>query len=341
MAKKKIYQRPDGLYEKKVTINGKRVAFRGKTEREIVQKMVAYQQRAESGPGFEEMADEWWEYKESRLSPNTVNGYRVAKRRAVDRFGNTPIKDITTTQVRAWLDWLGNRGYARKTVANHLIVITEVFAWACEHYNLLANPATLVHIPDGLSKSKRTMPTDEEIAAIQARADTPDGRPFYFILYTGLRLGEALALQWKDIDEEAGVIHVWRSLYWAGKNQGEFKPPKTEAGIRDVIYLNKLQAVMEPHRGAPEDFVLGGSKPMTKQKYTCLLRRFRKDAGISCGPHQLRHAFATLCFEAGIPEKTAQGLLGHAQLSTTMDIYAELRDKKRMEAATALNNTDF
>ena len=64
MAKKKIYQRPDGLYEKKVTINGKRVAFRGKTEREIVQKMVAYQQRAESGPGFEEMADEWWEYKE-------------------------------------------------------------------------------------------------------------------------------------------------------------------------------------------------------------------------------------------------------------------------------------
>lgn len=166
-------------------------------------------------------------------------------------------------------------------------------------------------------------------------------RPFYFILYTGLRLGEALALQWKDIDEEAGVIHVWRSLYWAGKNQGEFKPPKTEAGIRDVIYLNKLQAVMEPHRGAPEDFVLGGSKPMTKQKYTCLLRRFRKDAGISCGPHQLRHAFATLCFEAGIPEKTAQGLLGHAQLSTTMDIYAELRDKKRMEAAAALNNTDF
>ena len=114
MAKKKIYQRPDGLYEKKVTINGKRVAFRGKTEREIVQKMVAYQQRAESGPSFEEMADEWWEYKESRLSPNTVGGYRVAKRRAVERFGVTPIKDITTTQVRAWLDWLGNRGYARR-----------------------------------------------------------------------------------------------------------------------------------------------------------------------------------------------------------------------------------
>lgn len=341
MAKKKIYQRPDGLYEKKVTINGKRVAFRGKTEREIVQKMVAYQQRAESGPGFEEMADEWWEYKESRLSPNTVNGYRVAKRRAVDRFGNTPIKDITTTQVRAWLDWLGNRGYARKTVANHLIVITEIFAWACEHYNLLANPATLVHVPDGLPRAKRTMPTAEEIAIIKENADTPDGLFFYFLLYTGLRRGEALALQWKDIDEEAGIIHVWRSLYYAGKNNGNFKEPKTEAGKRDVIYLDRLRDVLEPHRKADNCFVFGADAPMTYKKLGCLLSRYRSRTGIDVTPHQLRHAFATLCFEADLPEKTAQGLLGHAQLSTTMDIYAELRDRKRMEAAVALNAADF
>lgn len=87
--------------------------------------------------------------------------------------------------------------------------------------------------------------------------------------------------------------------------------------------------------------MLGGENPMTNKQYRWLLRRFRKEAGVTCTPHQLRHAFATLCFEAGLPEKTAQGLLGHAQLSTTMDIYAELRDKKRMEAAAALNAADF
>ena len=70
----------------------------------------------------------------------------------------------------------------------------------------------------------------EEIAIIKENADTPDGLFFYFLLYTGLRRGEALALQWKDIDEEAGIIHVWRSLYYAGKNNGNFKEPKTEAG---------------------------------------------------------------------------------------------------------------
>lgn len=341
MARQSMYKRPDGLYEKKITIDGKRVVFRAKTQREVMQKIAAYQERAASGPTFAEVAGEWWAYKEQRLSPNTVSGYHVACQRAVERFSNMRMNDITATQIRGWLDWLGSRGYARKTVANHLIVVTAICSWACENHNTPANPATLVHVPDGLTKNRRTMPTQEEIDAIKALADTPDGRFFYFLMYTGLRLGEALALQWQDIDAIAGVIHVRRSLYWAGKNQGAFKEPKTEAGKRDVIYLDRLREVMEPQRKAPEDFVLGGENPLTKQAYYCLLERFQKKAGIGCTPHQLRHAFATLCFEAGIPEKTAQGLLGHAQLSTTADIYTELRDKKRMEAAAALNAADL
>ncbi len=341
MAKQKMYQRPDGLYEKKLTLGGKRVVFRAKTQREVMQKIAAYQERETRGPTFGEVADEWWEYKEARLSPNTVSSYHTAYRRAVERFGELAVNEITATQIRAWLDWLGSRGYARKTVANHLIVATGICAWACEHYNTPANPATLVHVPDGLAKGKRTMPVQTEIEAIKASTGTEDGRFFYFLMYTGLRLGEALALQWKDIDAEAGVIHVWRSLYWAGKNQGSFKAPKTEAGKRDVIYLERLRDVMEPQRGMPEEYVLGGEKPMSKRKYLCLMQRFKKQMHITCTPHQLRHAFATLCFEAGIPEKTAQGLLGHAQLSTTMDVYAELRNKKRMEAAASLNSIDY
>lgn len=74
------------------------------------------------------------------------------------------------------------------------------------------------------------MPTAEEIAIIKENADTPDGLFFYFLLYTGLRRGEALALQWKDIDEEAGIIHVWRSLYYAGKTMGISRSLKQKRG---------------------------------------------------------------------------------------------------------------
>ena len=79
---------------------------------------------------------------------------------------------------------------------------------------------------------------------------------------------------------------------------------------------------------------------MSKRAYYCLLERYRR-AGLDVTPHQLRHAYATLLFEAGIPEKTAQNLLGHAQLSTTMDVYTELREKKLEEAAQVLNDADF
>ena len=110
MAKKKPYVRPDGLMEKKLTINGKRHVFRGRTEAEIMKKIAAFQEKAESGYTFEEIAAEWWAYKESRLSPNTVGGYHAAMVRAIDRFGEMPIKDISATQVRGWLDWLARRG---------------------------------------------------------------------------------------------------------------------------------------------------------------------------------------------------------------------------------------
>ena len=178
MAKKKPYVRPDGLMEKKLTINGKRHVFRGRTEAEIMKKIAAFQEKAESGHTFEEIAAEWWAYKESRLSPNTVGGYHAAMVRAIDRFGEMPIKDITATQVRGWLDWLARRGYARKTICNHLIVATAIFSWACENHNLSANPAALVHVPDGLPKAKRKMPLCSEIEIIKQHKDTKDGLLF-------------------------------------------------------------------------------------------------------------------------------------------------------------------
>ena len=79
----KMYRRPDGLYEKILVINGRRVAFRAKSTREVLRKIAAYREREETGPTFETVADAWWEDKEPRLSPNTAPNYKLAMRRAV------------------------------------------------------------------------------------------------------------------------------------------------------------------------------------------------------------------------------------------------------------------
>jgi integrase len=345
MAKRKtMYQRPDGLFEKKISIDGKRIAFRGKTEREVMQKMVAYEAKKTEeakGPTFKEVALEWWIDKEPRLSPNTVANYRTAYRAAVERFGDRCIKDIGAPEIKNWLTAMGRQGLAKKTVANYLIIVTGVLGWACENLGLSSNPATLVTLPDGLRQEKRAMPEEEELETIKEFRNDPDGMFFYLIMYTGLRRGEVLALQWKDIDADKNIIRVHQSLYWATHNAGQLKAPKTDAGNRVLPYLTRLREVLEPHRADPEHFVFGGEKPMSKHAYNYLLIRYTEKTDLEITPHQLRHAFATLCFEANLPEKTTQGLLGHAQLSTTMDIYTELRNKKLMVDTSILNQADY
>lgn len=341
MPKQKMYRRPDGLYEKKLVIGGKRVAFRARTERGVMQKIAAYQQKEEAGPMFEQAAGEWWADKEPRLSPNTAPNYELAMRRALDRFGGVPCKDITPMAVKGYLQQMARKGYARRTVNQHFVVLREICAWACENHNVLVNPAALVKLPENLAQTKRKMPAEDQIERIKNMTDTPDGLFLNFLLYTGLRLGEALAIRWGDIDPQTEMIEVHQAVYFAGSNQGQLKNPKTEAGQRRVIYLKRLQALLEPLRGPAGAYVFGpGDRPMSKKAYDCFRKRCRKE-GLDVTPHQLRHAYATLLFEAGIPEKTAQNLLGHAQLATTMDIYTELRQRKLLEAASVLNASNI
>lgn len=123
MPRKKMYQRPDGLYEKKLVIGGKRVAFRAKTEREVMQKIVAYQQKEKIGPLFKQIANEWWTDKEPRISPNTAPNYLLAMHRAVDHFDAIPVKDITPVAVKGCLQQMARKGYARRTVNQHFVVL--------------------------------------------------------------------------------------------------------------------------------------------------------------------------------------------------------------------------
>ncbi len=144
--------------------------------------------------------------------------------------------------------------------------------------------------------------------------------------------------------KEAGIIHVLAVVILCRKKQWEFQRSlKQKRGKRDVIYLDRLRDVLEPHRKADNCFVFGADAPMTYKKagvsaFQISLNRTGIDVlHTNSGTHLPRCALRPIS-----QKKTAQGLLGHAQLSTTMDIYAELRDKKkRMEAAAALNAADF
>lgn len=325
--KKKMYQRPDGLFKQSKIIDGKRVVFRGKTEKEVTDKMVAYTAQQEAGPAFREIAEDWREEAYREIEYNTAKGYEAKYKHALKYFEGRRIKEIEPADVRAYVKYLSARGYAYKTVAHHLSVLRLILDYAVKKGIIQLNPATGVTIPKRLPWSYREMPSDTDLHLIQANADNGVlGRAAYFALYTGCRSGELFALQYKDIDREAKLLTISKSVYYVGTNP-HIKQPKTAAGSRTVPLP---QFLLDKIPDAPRSrfiFSPDGKKPISDSFRRNGWTKFQKEAGISCTLHQLRHAYASLLCESGVDEKTAQKLMGHSDITTTLRIYTHLRDQ--------------
>ena len=159
----------------------------------------------------------------------------------------------------------------------------------------------------------------------------------YFLLNTGLRKGEALALKYSDLDFDKKTIHVNKTVEWVGNVPNIKNHPKTDAGIRDVPLLDCLIDVIE-HKNSDELLFPNASGELLRNgNFTRLWNKYRQETGLSITPHQLRHAYATILYDANIDIKTAQYILGHANIQTTMDIYTHLSQSRQDTAAEMLN----
>lgn len=333
MKKPKYYIRPDGLHETIKTINGKRVAFRGKTDAEVDKKLLAYKGEVSRGRLFEVVADEWktetWE--SDKLGYNTKQrAYAKPYERIVERFADTPIKNIVPRDVENWLKSLEKR-YSQKSIQMHKLIANRIFSHAVLCGDRLDNPCIYVRPPKGTGKTIRELPTDEDVERVKSGLSLPGGLLHYFVLYTGLRRGEVLGLCYGDIDRVKKVLHVRRSMYYES-SAPKTKEPKTAAGIRSLpipdILLERLP------KGKAEDRVF---PTMQKTTFEKLLQRYHKQCGISCTLHQLRHGYATMLYDAGVDVKTAQYYLGHTSIKMTMDLYTHISERRKNDSADKLN----
>lgn len=332
-------KRPDGRYVKVITDpkTHKRISFYGKSAREVNQKILDFQYYAEHGRIFKTVAEEWWEEAESDLAAQTVGGYRKALKRAIENYGNEFISNIHPKDILRLFKQMELEEYAGKTIANQRIVLNQIFNYAIIQKDITYNPCTAVKIPKNAKKTVRKSASDDDEKKILS-SDHPWQFPA-FALLTGLRKGEILALQWKDIDFENNTIHVYKSVEHIN-NHPHIKPPKTEAGNRIVPLLSILAERMLPLRSHPDHYVFsdnGGKTPLYKQRYNRLYELYSEEVGITCTAHQLRHSYATIAVEEDVNPKDLQNALGHADISTTMNVYAEARKRSVQKVAEKLN----
>ena len=335
----KMKKRADGRIVKTITDprTGRRVFFYGKTEREINQKLLEYNSRVEIGRSFSEIAHEWWKEDTDDLEYQSIKTYRPAMNRAIEYFNDISVKNIKPRDITQFLKALARKGYAQKTIANQKLVVNLIFQRAVLQNDVEVNPCSAAVMPKDTAKTIRKAASTMDENIIRKSSDIwlfP-----YIAIMTGMRKGEILALQWKDINFDNNFIEVTKSVYHEG-DRPKIKQPKTAAGVRTVPLLAPLkEKLLKIKDQNPEHFIISdtGKTPLTSRRYTTLWKHYKEKTGVTCTAHQLRHSFATIAFECGVPVKSVQEILGHKQLSTTMDLYTDFRKKSFDEAANVLN----
>lgn len=336
-------KRADGRYCRKIKISGRSVFFYSnestekQAARDIERQLLQYKEKEADGKTFAEVADEWSDYHFPDLEHNTLKQYRPALADVTAQFGNYYIKDITSNQIDLYIKSYAKKGYAQKTVKTRLLILNLIMKYAVINQYIAINPCTYITVPKNLSKTKREGLTAEQIEAVKRSANKTFGFFAYFLLNTGLRKGEALALRYSDIDFDKKVIKINKTVEWIGNVPNIKNHPKTDAGIREVPLLDCLIGLIEHKNTDDLIFPNANGELIRNGNFTRLWNKYRAETGLNITPHQLRHAYATILYDAGIDLKTAQYLLGHANIQTTMDIYTHLSKSRQDSASDILN----
>ena len=285
---------------------------------------------------FEDLADEWHTDYVQQAAYKTEESSRAPLSRLLGRFGDEVAEDITAMQITAYLAELGRKGYSRRTVQLHKNIMSMIFNKGLATGQIKVSPMNGVIMPRNLAETRRELPPDDALEAIKKNTDIPFALFALLCLYAGLRRGEALALKYEDIDRVNKTIRVERAIEFVG-NDPHIKSPKTNAGKRKAVLLDALAAHI-PEKGKGYIFVNDEGGLLTKMQYRKRWERYCKAIGHELTAHQLRHGFATILYEAGVPDKDAQELLGHTSITLTRDIYTHIRQSRRDDVISKLND---
>ena len=359
MAKKINYAdmftlRKDGRYMARYTDETGRHCIYDRNPEQLFRKLQAAQSQEPRVPTFREVAADWERTHREEITIRTWTNYAPHYSDILTRCSNKPVTEVTALDVINHLTTAKAKGYSR-TVANTIrslyrMIIDHAIATGHAQYN----PVAAVKLPKGLKQGKRTAPTDDQIKIICNNIDAPFGLFPFFLLCTGMRKSEALALTWADVNFKEREIGVTKALdYTVGANP-KIKPPKTEAGNRIVPIIDILAAPLyEAYRNASSEYVFPapasnrggkGGRLMTLRGYEGMWDRYCAATGLvdadgkpSLGAHNLRHGTATLMFELDVDVHTTQRILGHSRVEVTQEIYTELRANQKQKSVQKFN----
>ena len=321
-------------------------------EKELQRQVVLFEEECKNGQivsavKFETFAEEWFEqYAKLNLKSTTYTRQRQLTKRVYKAIGHIRLDKLTTREIQNFINSLAQEGVnentgkalSRKTMVHYLSFISTILDYAIKMDMLSNNPCRRVTIPKGSKKERKILTMEETQKFFKLLDDHAPlkWKAFYVLdIYSGMRRGEMLGLEWKDIDMTTGMIHVQRTSNYTKARGIYTDTTKTESSVRyikvpmNVIdFLKEFKAEQDTERIRLGDkwietdrlFVKWNGSPMNPQTPYCWLKEFCEDHNFPFyGVHQFRHLHTSLLIGAGIDPTTVSGVLGHAQVSTTVN----------------------
>ena len=374
MAKTKNAQLADGRYRVRIYVgmkDGKKSykTVYGKTQKEADIKADELRVSLRKGmnisaqkDSFLTWAEFWLTAKACEVSQDRAKALRTRANVWINELNNAPISQIKPFELQSILFSIAAKNpktgepMAKKTVREYIQVINAIFDFAIDNRVIEYNPAGKLKIPQMAKppKQRRALTPLERkrVMEFEHRAK-PSAM---LMMLSGLRRGEATALQWNDIDFENNRIYVTKSYDFKSKS---FKTPKN--GKARVVSVP--QVLIDYLKTLPrEDFYVlnnASGQMMTDISWKRLYESYMLDMNIKYGlngsankhannikipmvinrftPHELRHTFCTMMYEAGVDVLIAKDQMGHADIQTTLSIYTHLsqqhkeRDIKKLD----------
>jgi len=284
-------------------------------------------------PRFEELIDRYLNYLlvEKGLSKATLESYSAdviryqafLLEKGVDRLSGND-----TPLILKHLIDLRSSGLGARSRARHLVSIRGIYRFAVQEKLLEHDPSRLVDLPK-LSLKLPGVLTVDEVSRLLETPDTSkpagarDAAMLELLYAAGLRVSELVNLKLQDINLEAGFVRVF------GKGSKERLVPIGQlAQTKMAHYIENARKKALKNQPSPYLFVARAGKPLTRQGFWKLLRRYADRAQIHkrISPHSLRHSFATHLLEGGADLRAVQVMLGHVDISTTQ-IYTHVTRK--------------
>ena len=341
-----------GKLEYRFVINCKRYSVTGSSVKECRDKET--EKRAAVAAGYvcnekitvNQYFDEWMKQKARTVKESTLYTQKSAMKAILDRIGGERITGLERRRLVALQSELAEN-YTTGGVNHKFVLLKSLLSSAVTDEIIPKNPAAGIKPlkrtePEARDTIHRALTLEEQTAFFRAAAGSWYENLFRFLIMTGLRIGEAGALRWSDIDTRNDVIRVRHTIVSTAAGRKIGNDTKSKSGMRDIPLTDGIRDVLRNQKQQNIDvfgdkvigqvFMTPSGDNVFSEPATREIKRICEEAGIDrISVHAFRDTFATRAIESGMNPNTLKTILGHSSLAMTMDLYAHVLPNTKAE----------